>query len=493
MRTLKSLLVTALVLITTSIQAQTQVNWFRLLTDTVTPTYNPFSTSNTIRMGYYNVNPKTGVQHRHVGNGVWVIDSVFKNSSTPRRDTLVIINKDTVFFTTKDTVFISSPSIINTGAGVDYTPEQYGAIRANQTFAQRGIIQDTINARYPGMGFTTSDFVDWAAWQMAVKQATLNGGTVKARGGIYFIGTKSIVIEKYSKFFQIDGSYARLQSTGTGPIFSRPAPTDNSDANVMVDLRCTFRNLVLKGTSSQIGIDIGPSYGAYYQNILGETLFECIHLRFALRTTVDNCFATNCTNGWVADRGNWSGATNFNSQSNHTTFRSCRYFGNGDVAIRIVAASGCVVEDCIVEGFQVRVGVELDGQSSTVVKDFTIRNTHFECTNGATEACIKIRMHSGIVTIEKVYGQYAAILADIGATVGFITADISFISYWVPKNGKSFNNAGNVGWVLRYLENPFVTTTPSTTVPTWFQGTAVSQCSGTGCGSNRFSYIGIPR
>jgi hypothetical protein len=135
----------------------------------------------------------------------------------------------------------------------------------------------------------------------------------------------------------------------------------------------------------------------------------------------------------------------------------------------------------------------MDGQSSTVVKDFTIRNTHFECTNGATEACIKVRMHSGIVTIEKVYGQYAAILADIGATVGYVTADISFISYWVPKNGKSFNNAGNVGWIFRSLENPFVTSTPSTTVPTWFNGTVPSLCGGVGCGSNRFFYTGVPR
>ena len=35
----------------------------------------------------------------------------------------------------------------------------------------------------------------------------------------------------------------------------------------------------------------------------------------------DNCFSTSCNVGWVADKGNWSGASNSNSQSNHTTFR----------------------------------------------------------------------------------------------------------------------------------------------------------------------------
>ena len=507
MRKLKLLLI--LVFITTNLYSQTNVNWLRITTDTITPTYNPFSNSNIIKTGYYNVNPKTGQQHRHIGNGVWKIDSVFKGTTSVSKDTVVIVNKDTLFFITKDTVIISnidtiyfvtkdtlyinSPGNISISNSVDYTPEQYGAIRANQTFAQRGISQDTINARYPGMGFTTVDFVDWAAWQMAVKQATLNGGTVKARGGDYYIGTKSIVIEKYARFFQIDGSYSKLISTGSGPIFSRPSPNDNSDANQMVNLRCTFRNLVLKGTSSQIGIDIGPSYGAYYQNIMGETLGECIHLRFALRTTVDNCFATNCNIGWIADRGNWAGSSNSNSQSNHTTFRSSRYFGAGDAAFKIIAASGVVIEDCIIEGVSTRAGIDFDGQGSTVVKDFTVRNTHFECTQGATEAFIKIRMLNGIVTIDKVYGQYAAILADIGATGGYITTRISNVSYWVFKNGKAFNNVGNVGWILEYNENSLQTQTPSTTVPTWFSGAAVSQCGGQGCGANRFYFIAVPR
>lgn len=416
-------------------------------------------------MRYYNINPLTGKESRYEGNTTWVSDSLFKG------------------------LVVSAVGDIS----VDYTPEEFGAVRQNVTFAQLGISQSTINSKFPGIGATTSDYVDWAAWQMAVKAASTNGGSVKAKGGTYYIGPKSIKIEKYSKYFQIDGSYAKLIGTGTDPIFGRTSPNDNSDANVMVDLRCTFRNLILKGSNSQIGIDIGPSYGAYYQNILGETLKECIHLRFALRTTVDNCFATNCISGWIADRGNWPGSSNSNSQSNHTTFRSCRYFGSGDVAIGVYAASGCVVEDCIIEGLSCRVGIDFNGQGSTVVKDFTVRNTHFECTNGATEAFIKVRMLGGLVTIDKVFGQYATILADIGATAGYVTAKISQVSYWVPKNSKFFNNAGAVGWILEYNESPLNTNTPSTTVPTWFNGTPVQNCGGPGCGSNRFTYIGIPR
>lgn len=466
---MKKLLIALLLLIGTLTNAQNTITWYRITGDTLLNS-NPFSTSNSIRTGYYNINPKTGVQSRWA-NGVWVTDSLFKGQ--------------------KGDPGSAGSSIIN--GSVFWSPEQYGAINQLQTFSQRGISQDTINSRYPGMGFTVNDFVDWAAWQMAIKQASANGGAVYAKGGIYYIGAKSIMIDKYASRLEVNGGNCRIISTGTSPIFSRTSPNDNTDANQMVNLKCTFRNMTLKGTNAQIGIDIGPSYGAYYQSINGETLAECIHLRFALRTTVDNCFSTNCNVGWVADRGNWAGSSNSNSQSNHTTFRSCRWFGAGDAGFKIIAASGCVIEDCIIEGASVRAGIDFDGQGSTVVKDFTVRNTHFECSSGSTEACIKIRMHSGLVTIDKVYGQYASILVDAGATIGYMNVRISNISYWVFKAGKAFNNAGNVGWVFEGNDNPFQTNTPSTTVPTWFNGVAPSLCNGVGCGSNRFFYTGIPR
>lgn len=469
MHTLKKLLIVlflALISLTNQINAQKAINWYRITNDTTQLNYNPYNSNNTVKMGYYNINPKTKEEHRYIGNDRWVEDSLFRNQGSD-------FNSD--------------------NQNVLYSPEQFGAIRQNLTFAQLGIPQSVIDVNYPGINAKTTDYIDWAAWQLAVKLASTNGGCVKAKGGTYYIGPNSITIEKYAKYFEIDGSYGRIVSTGISPIFIRPSPTNNSDANIMVDLRCTFRNIVLKGTSSQIGIDIGPSYGAYYQNILGESLGECIHLRFALRTTVDNCYATNCRVGWIADRGNWAGSSNSNSQSNHTTFRSCRYFGSGDVAIQIIAASGCVVEDCIIEGLSVRVGIDFNAQGSTVVKDFTVRNTHFECTNGASEAFIKIRMLGGTVTIDKVFGQYASILADVGATGGYVTTRISNISYWVFKNGKAFNNAGNVSWIFEYNDSPLNTSSPSTTVPTWFNGTSVSLCNGPGCGSNRFYYLGIPR
>ena len=470
-------LILALLLCSTLAFGQTKtITWYRLSADSSTLNYNPFTTGYTVKTGYYNVNPKTGIQSRYVTGTTWATDSLFKASST-------IVNNTTVNNTT----------VSSGGVFTDYSPELYGAVNQLKTFSQAGISQAKVDSIFPVMGFTTADYIDWACWQMCVHMVSLKGGGIKARGGSYYLGSKALTIDKYAKNFQLDGNYAELISTGTSAIITRSAPTDNNDANTMVELKYTIKNITLKGTATQIGIYVGPSYGAYYQNVIASGLLEAIHLRFALRTTIDNCFSTNCNKGWIADMGNWSGANNSNSQSNHTTIRSCRYFGDGDVAIGIYAASGCVVEDCIIEGGSVRVGIDVDGNSSTVVKDITIRNTHFECTNGATEAFIKIRLGGGIATIDKVFGQYASILIDAGATSGYLNVVLSNVPYWVFKGGKAFNNGGGVSWVFLYNDNTLNTSTPSTTVPTWFNGTAVALCGGSGCGGNRFFYTPIPR
>lgn len=466
---LKIILITVFLFASNCLNAQRTINWYRILTDTTQLNYNPFNSSNIIKMGYYNINPITGIQHKHVGNGIWVVDSLFKGNSQ------LIVN----------------------GNAIDYSPEQFGAVRANQTFAQLGINQATVDANYPGIGATVNDNIDWAAWQMALKLVSENGGGIKAKGGTYYLGTKNLIIAKYSKDFQLDGNYAKLISAGTtGYIIGRPNPNDNNDANSMVGLRFTIKNLWIKGTAGQTGIHLGPTYGAHYENIHCENLEVGIHLKFALNSYVINCFASDCNIGWIADKGSWAGSTNSNSQSNHSKFLGCRYYTNlnSDAGFIVRASSGVVVENCIVEGISVRAAIDFDAQNSTVVKDFTIRNLHLECINGTTEAAIKIRMPGGIVTIDKIHTGYPNILVDAASTAGYPYIRISNVPWWVLKNGKAFTNVG-CNWEFNG-NDAFQTNTPSTYIPALFNGTAPQLCTSypyPGCGSNRFYYISIPR
>jgi hypothetical protein len=287
---------------------------------------------------------------------------------------------------------------------------------------------------------------DTTALQNAVNLAKTTGRPIYL-AGVYKI-SNTINLDKDTYKITIHGNQAKilaLNSTFT-TFFKKATPVDNSAALLMTNSRYEINNIYLQGSSNQIGLDLGPSYGSSYCGVWGDGLKEVIHLRFALRTKVDNCFAINCVNGFIADIGNWTGANNSNSQSNHTTFINCRCYmpANGQVAFGIYGCSGAVIEDCIIEGHTVTNGIFFDSQNSTVVRDCTVRNVHFECVYGASNAFIKAHIGAGIFTLDKAYGQYAATLLDVSTITDFAVAKISNIPWWVRKNGKIIKRTGRV-------------------------------------------------
>jgi hypothetical protein len=269
----------------------------------------------------------------------------------------------------------------------------------------------------------------------------------------------------------------------------RTTPTNNSDANEYIVARFVIEGIEFVGNQSIVALDLGPSYMSAYRDLKFDGFLEAIHLRFALRTLIENCEAVNCVNGFIADMGNWTGADNANSQSNHTTFTDCRAYmpSNGQVAYGIYAASGCVVRDCIIEGFVVTKGIDFNGRNSNVVKDFTIENVHFECVNGSSVAFINIESFAGgIITINKAFGQHASMFLNANSTSGLGFIDISYVPWWVAKNGKFFKTS-NISLNFKYNE-AFRGINSS-----MWEGTAPQQCGGSGCGYNRYTYTDIPR
>ena len=86
---------------------------------------------------------------------------------------------------------------------------------------------------------------------MAVKRACLIGGGVKARGGVYYIGNKSISLEKNFRGIQLDGNMCKIISNGTTAIITRVTPSNNSDANTMVESKVVIRNISLINKGAQ--------------------------------------------------------------------------------------------------------------------------------------------------------------------------------------------------------------------------------------------------
>lgn len=329
--------------------------------------------------------------------------------------------------------------------------------------------------------------------------------------------------------------------------FFRDLPTDMNDANVMIMTVWNIYNGKINGVGkAQIGIECQATYGSgigsRFEFIEFAGLKTGIHTYFSLNCFINHPSFTDCFNGAIVDNytGKVPGATPANSQGNCTHIIQPRYYGDsglmqairaaypdsirykkleaqfsftpdgrtaapediyskilaiadnmrvtsgGGVAIGIYSASSCVVDGLICEGFSVAAAIDFDGMGATTVKDLMIRNyIHFECVKGASDAIVKFRILGGNVVMENPINHYPAILLDAGVSTGggYMTADISGMNWYVPKNGKLFNNANNVGFNLRNCENVGT----SAQISAMVSGTATQPCDLTtpnSCGAN---------
>jgi len=312
---------------------------------------------------------------------------------------------------------------------------------------------------------------------------------------IHISGTISagdIIVPKDSYRLTIQGYGAKwnIPSSATSAL-KRVQPTDNSDANVMIVARHNISGIEFVGSGTQTALDLGASYMSVYRDLKFNGGQTAIHLRFALRTVVEDCESVNRTMPFIADMGNWTGASTSNSQSNHTTFNRCRAYmpPTGLDAFSVISASGVVIRDSIIEGHVVRNGINFDAKGATVVKDFTVENVHFECVNGSTNAFIKVNILGGTVTINKAFGQHASLFLDAtsGSGLGFV--HVANVPWWVAKSGKFFKTS-NIA--LHFDRNEAFRGINSA----MWDGTAPNQCmpvGSTGCGYHRYTFVDIPR
>ncbi len=468
-----------------------------------------------------------------------------QNPSSPVKDFLL-----TLFFIGMLTL-IGSLAMHANGQTIPYfTPDQFGAKHQLITLGQLGKTQAYCDATYPGLFVTTATQVDAAAWRKALSKGATEGKMIIAFGTYYF-GNDSAMLPKNFRVISITGTpYINVTGTNGAPVFTRPKPIDNSDANIMINAFVNIDGLQIGcqtgGMANRIGIDIGPTYNSRYVKVDCFSLSEAIHLRFALNTEVDNCEATNCRSGWFADIGNWPGAGNSNSQSNNTSFFQCRYYGDsqtmalirsvfpdykelmeaekkatfklpagqktmyqkildlvngpsagllkttsGGVAYGIYGSSGVNIEQYIIEGASIAAGIDYDALGSTVVKGGNYKFGHFECVNGASVAIVKIRAAGGVFVIDNIFSQYPAYIIDAEASAGYPFIEVTHLPYNVPKNGKYFLNNG-FNWALNYNDN-FPTNTAE--LANMFGGVIPSYCPvpNGGCGANSMNALLISR
>lgn len=361
------------------------------------------------------------------------------------------------------------------------TEIQVGGIGTNVTVG---------SATYSGITVTGTDLTDFANLQLGLYLAGAKKKKLNTSG--QFNVNRGVDIGKMSYRLSWDGNNTteiKTQNANAFTVVGRAAPIDNGDANLMIQATYVIKNIRITASQTQIGLEPGPTYSSLYENIRVRNALTGIHLRFNLNARVTLCDAGSCINGFIADMGNWTGATTSNSQSNHTFFTQCHAYmpTNGNVAFGIYAASGVKMLSCIIEGHVVVNGIDFDAKGSSVVKDFTVENVHFECVQGATNAFIKIRIAGGTVTINKAFGQYAGLFMDASSSSGLGFVHVANIPWWVKRaDGKLFRTA-NIS--QHYERNEAFGDLPASL----WEGTAPALCGGNACGYHRYTLTKIPR
>ena len=356
------------------------------------------------------------------------------------------------------------------------------------------------------IGDTTSIYVmpngvdDTQNLQLAISISKSKGKPIQLYAANYYLSS-GLVISKDHYYLVIDGNMAaiRMKNQNAFTALMRTPPTDNAEALAgMYQAWYKIENIRFYGYNTQKGIEISATGGSEFNNLRFDGFGTGLTLRFCLNATVYKNYYINCVNGLYVGIGNWTGADNANSQSNHTTISKleCYMPSNGNVAIGVYDCSGVTVSNSIIEGFKCVNGIEFISNSN-VVKDFTATGIHFECVQGASNAFFKGRIAGGTMIIDKVFGQYAALFMDVASTSGLGYVEVRNVPWWIGQGG-SGNGNGKMFRVSNisqhYHKNEAWGDMPSTV----WDGTAPQKC-GDGsdgqsfCGYNRYTFTKIPR
>lgn len=231
--------------------------------------------------------------------------------------------------------------------------------------------------------------------------------------------------------------------------FYRTAPDQSTALNQMNQYSFTFNNgRFFKGaTRNGCGIDISSTYGLSINNCRFEGKDSAFVGRFALKSYISNCFAVNCKKvGFLLTIGNWSGASNSNSQSNHSVINSCRVFNadSAEFAFGFIGSSGCVLRNSISEGGKPMYHIYFNGLNSTVVKDFIAEVNHIESI--ALISGCRGEIREGYLKFVDTYYQYGQILFDMVSTAGYPNIIIENTT-WKP-TGSTLKSTGGCRWQI---------------------------------------------
>lgn len=313
---------------------------------------------------------------------------------------------------------------------------------------------------------TSVGTVRWVSNETELRNAVAGygNGTVTA---IYFadsIGIRQTLnlpqtapsgVRKWCMYLNGNGLYD-ISANGLSKLIARPVPDQSTALARMITVAFIMRDGFLAGRSGTgTLLELTATYGSIIEGVDVMGGQNGIDLKFCLMARVSNSLSNNIRGeSYIANMGNWSGASNSNSQSNHSRFEQCRVFANTGAlsGFSAYASSGIVREQCIVEGGNPQYGVLVDGKGSTVVKDGLDHLTHVE--TAPTIAAFHIALPDGYHIIDGLYSQLGCTLVSGLSQAGYPKILIKNVP-WLMNTHKFKTGSNAVIWGFDNIPNNY--------------------------------------
>jgi hypothetical protein len=220
------------------------------------------------------------------------------------------------------------------------------------------------------------------------------------------------------------------------------------------------------GNGSNVCIAVQANYGAKIEGCRFSNFHTAYKGGWTMGTIIQQCYFWENYISIDLDYARFSGGSNSASQSNHSIVRDCKFrHSSGQfAAIKATAVSGLRIHGCIFEGIQngPQYEVYFDDNSSTVVKDFEIKNCHIEQKQSV--AAIYIRLKDGFAYVSNVFSQYDCNLVKFESSA-YAKCIVEGVPYLTSLT--KFENVNGAGrWKFINMPAPF-----DPTVATYWNGT----------------------
>jgi len=246
---------------------------------------------------------------------------------------------------------------------------------------------------------------------------------------------------------------------------------------------------------AQTGFDLQCSEGLVINFVEFHSLKLNGDFAFGLRTDLDNNESVNCIDGLkvASAYGKYPDATIENSAPNGTTIRNYRFVGasNSNVAIRIADCSECFVQNPVLEGHKMNIGIDWDCVSPTSTPA-NIDRIHWEAANPAGIVVIRIKSSTMTHVINNPNMIKPSMMVEVVvASGGFPNVKFTNVSnqrvYFDDVN-PILKSAVGVGWKFDNCDHPFV----AYKMPKIFTGVAMTNSCVRENGLSRWCIVNPP-